>query len=116
MILSLNSTPISRCNITGFQPYDVKEEFQMLAGNKRVDLVAQKQTLNINYALIKSDEFDVIQGIYETMAAVTVAYTDWNDAAVSFSAYMSPPQFLRRRTLSDGQWLIGQCTFTLSEL
>ena len=116
MILSLNGTALNRCNVAGFQPYEVKEEFQMLAGNKRVDKITQKRILNITYEVIKSGDLLPIRSIHATLAAVTVSYTDMDGTAVSFSADMSPPQYAKRRTLKDGQWLIGQCTFTLNEL
>lgn len=117
MIVYFNNIPINRCNIVGFAPREVSESFDMLSGNRRYDVIEQFEwPMQISYDLIKSDDFEVIRQIWKTMAAVSVRFTDWNGVEVSFSAKMSPPQMVRKRILSDGQWLFGQCTFTLDQL
>lgn len=117
MILSLNGIQINRCNIVNFMPRESSEAFTMLAGNTRWDIIAQFDwPLQISYDLIKSDDYEVAYQVWKTAAAIAVSFTDWKGRLVSFQGKMSPPQFTMRRILKDGQWLIGQCTFTLDEM
>jgi hypothetical protein len=116
MNITLDGTEFSRCNIPSFQPYDVEDKFVMLAGNSRYDIVAQKLNLTIAYDLVTSDEFDVINQKWLEKTAHVFGFVDWNGNAVTYNVKMTPPQFIKRRTLAGGEWLIGQCTFNLNEL
>lgn len=117
MIITLNGTPLNRCNITNFTPQESAEMYTMLAGNKRKAIIAQFDwPLNVTYDLIKSSDFEVVYQIWKTASRIVVSFPDWMGRTVTFYGTISPPTMTKRRELSDGQWLIGQCSFTIDQL
>lgn len=116
MILTLNGIQLNRCNIVGFSPQEVAKTFQMLKGKRKQIIAQYNWPLRISYDLVKSDDFDVIWNIYKTAAAISVEFEDWAGNEVSFMGTITPPNFSLQRILADGQWMIGQCTFSIDQL
>lgn len=117
MILQINELVLQHINLdVGFRPVDIKEDFTMLDGGTRIDIINQKRVLPCTYDLIEGPDYVNIRTEWEKRAAVTVAYTDVDGSSVSFTAYLSPPVMVREKTLENGMWLCAQCAFAISEL
>lgn len=110
--LKINDLTLPEGYRANFRPSQVDDNYIMLAGNRRQDIIAQKRSIVVMYQTIEATEYELIFAEYEKAEAVTVSGKR-NGIAFSFSASMSPPPF-DEPTVENAT--VDDVSFTLDEM